>query len=311
LGCLAELNFDSTHLRTRRVNAPHPPAAPNRPSDLLPGVAAAVSFGVGDVFSKAFLIDGGDVLSLSMFRSVFSVVVIFAWLRLAPPPVPHTPRQRNISLAIGVLFAGIVFGLFKAIELATVPVAILSYFVYPLFTGIAGALFGIDKLTWRGAATAAAAFFGLALIVGAQPGEVALAGIAFAVGAACCRTATMLITRALLQDADTRLITWYTMLSSTAIFVLVSLGTWHWQGPQTGYGWFALMVVSVVVTIAVLALFVSISRVGPFRTALIMNLEPLLATLLAAPLLGEVITPLQGLGGAIMLAALVAFQLRR
>jgi drug/metabolite transporter (DMT)-like permease len=71
------------------------------------------------------------------------------------------------------------------------------------------------------------------------------------------------------------------------------------------------MVVSVTVTIAVLTLFVSTQRIGPFRTALIMNLEPLLATILSAPLLGEVITPLQAMGGAIMLAALVAFQLRR
>jgi len=293
------------------VNTPNPPAAPSRLINLAPGIVAATSFAIGDVFSKVVLITGGDVLSLAMFRSVFSVVVIFVWLWVAPPPAPHTPRQRNISLAIGVLFAGVVFGLFKSIELAQVPVAILSYFVYPLLTGIAGTLLGIDKLTWRGAIAAVIAFFGLALIVGAQPGALALAGIGFAVGAACCRTATLLITRAMLQDADTRLIAWYTMLSSTAIFVAFSLGTWHWQGPQTGYGWFALMVVSIVVTVAVLTLFKSIERIGPFRSALIMNLEPLLATILSVPLLGEVITPLQGLGGAIMLAALVAFQLRR
>jgi probable blue pigment (indigoidine) exporter len=121
----------------------------------------------------------------------------------------------------------------------------------------------------------------------------------------------LLMTRALLQDADARLITWYTVLSSTAIFGAIALGTWHWQGPQTVYGWFAMIVVGVVVTVAVLTLFMSTHRIGPFRTALLMNLEPLLATVLAAPLLGEVVTPLQAVGGAIMLAALVAFQLRR
>jgi drug/metabolite transporter (DMT)-like permease len=36
-----------------------------------------------------------------------------------------------------------------------------------------------------------------------------------------------------------------------------------------------------------------------------------LASLLSVPLLGEVITPLQAAGGAIMLGALVAFQLSR
>lgn len=292
------------------MNTPKPPAS-HRPADLIPGIVAALSFGVGDVASKIVLLDGGDVLTLSLFRGLFGVAVIFVWLRLIPPPVPATARQRNISLVIGVLFAGVVYGLFKAIELAQVPVAVLSYFVYPLLTGIAGALLGIDRLSWRGAAAAVAAFCGLALIVGAHPGPVALAGIGFAVGAAACRATTLLMTRALLQDADVRLVTWYTILSSTALFAFVALGTWHWQGPQTGYGWFAMTAVGVLTTVAVLALFVSINRIGPFRSALIMNLEPLLATVLAAPLLGEVVTPLQALGGAIMLAALVAFQLRR
>ncbi|MEX2035031.1 MAG: DMT family transporter [Xanthobacteraceae bacterium] len=225
--------------------------------------------------------------------------------------MPHTPRQRWVSLGVGVIFAGIVFCLFKAIEVVEVPLAVLTYFVYPLFTGIAGAALGLDRLGWRGAAAAVVAFLGLTLIVGAQPGAIALAGIGFALGAACLRTAMLLITRAALRDADTRLVTWYSIVSSSTVFVGFSLGTWNWNPPHTFDGWLALLVVSVMVTVAVLTLFMSIERIGPFRSALIMNLEPLLATVLSAPLLGESITPLQGLGGAIMLAALVAFQLRR
>jgi drug/metabolite transporter (DMT)-like permease len=293
------------------VNTSPLPAASSRLSDLAPGIVAAVSFALSDVFAKVAFAAGMDPLSLSTFRSAFSLVCMVGWFWVQPPPVPHTPRQRNISLGIGVLFAAIVFGLFKAIELLEVPVAILTYFVYPLLTGIAGTLLGLDKLNWRGAATAIVAFLGLALMIGAHPGGLAVAGIAIAVGSACCRTAVLLITRAALQGADARLITWYALLSSTAIFLVWSFATWNWHPPQTGYGWFALMVVSVTVTIAVLTLFVSTQRIGPFRTALIMNLEPLLATVLSAPLLGEIITPLQALGGAIMLAALVAFQLRR
>ncbi len=293
------------------MTTPSTPAAPDGRFNLGPGILAATSFAIGDVFSKVVFLAGSDVLSLSTFRSAFSVVCIALWLWFSPPPIPHTPRQRNISLAVGVLFAGIVYGLFKAIELMQVPVAILTYFIYPLLTGIAGALVGIDKLSWRGAAAALVAFAGLALIVGAQPGQIALAGIGVAVGAALCRTAVLLITRAALHGADTRLVTWYSMLSSTAIFVLISLVTWHWQPPQTAYGWVALIIVSITITVSVLMLFVSVNRIGPFRSALIMNLEPLLATVLSAPLLGEVFTPVQAAGGAIMLGALVAFQLRR
>jgi drug/metabolite transporter (DMT)-like permease len=64
-------------------------------------------------------------------------------------------------------------------------------------------------------------------------------------------------------------------------------------------------------TAAILFVFVSTLRVGPFRTALIMNLEPLIAMILCALILGELITPLQAAGSGIMLAALIAFQLWR
>jgi drug/metabolite transporter (DMT)-like permease len=57
--------------------------------------------------------------------------------------------------------------------------------------------------------------------------------------------------------------------------------------------------------------FISTVRIGPFRTALFMNLEPLLATIGSVVLLGEAIAPLQAVGGAVMIGALVVFQLRR
>jgi drug/metabolite transporter (DMT)-like permease len=66
---------------------------------------------------------------------------------------------------------------------------------------------------------------------------------------------------------------------------------------------------SVATTAGILFVFVSTLRIGAFRTALIMNLEPLTATLLSALVLSEVMTPLQAVGGVTMLAALVAFQL--
>jgi drug/metabolite transporter (DMT)-like permease len=64
-------------------------------------------------------------------------------------------------------------------------------------------------------------------------------------------------------------------------------------------------------TVPVVLIFMAIGRIGPFRTALIMNLEPLVSTLGSIALLGEVLRPLQALGGAIMLAALCVFQIRR
>jgi drug/metabolite transporter (DMT)-like permease len=291
--------------------APSPTISSGWVHDLGPGIVAASTFAVSNVLSKIAMGSGTDVLTLSLFRGLVGVAMLFLWLRYAVCAPPHTPRARWISLGIGVLFAGVVFGLFASFREATVPIGILTYFVYPLVTGILGALLGIERLSWQGAAAALVAFLGLALLIGAHPHELALAGLAFALGAAACRTAILLITRSTLSHSDPQVTTWYTLLSSTAVFALIALVTWNWQGPQTVAGWAAMCFVGVGTTIGVLTLFVSIKRIGPFRSALIMNLEPLFSTILSAPVLGEVITPVQALGGAIMLAAVVAFQLRR
>jgi drug/metabolite transporter (DMT)-like permease len=293
------------------LNVPPPPAAPARLADLLPGFIAATSFATSNVLSKIVLNAGADVLTLSLFRGLVGIVLLSAWLKVGTPPVPHAPRARWISLGLGVIFAGVVFGLFAAIALVSVPIAILSYFVYPLITGFLGVLFGIERISWRGALAALVAFCGLALMIRANPQDIAWAGVAFAFGSAMCRTAILLITRAKLQDADPQITTWYTIFGSTVLFGLVALATWNWQGPHGTVGWAALMGVSVGTTIGILALFTSIKRIGPFRTALVMFLEPLLSTIFSVPMLGEVITPIQALGGAVMLAALVSFQLRR
>jgi drug/metabolite transporter (DMT)-like permease len=277
----------------------------------VPGIVAAATFACSDVLGKVVFNDGGDVLTLVWFRGVIGLGFLAAWLRMGVPPVPFKPRERLIALGVGLLFAATVFALFKAIDLMDVPTAILAYFVYPLITGIGAAMSGLERLGWRGAAAAAAAFLGLALMVGAHPGELALVGVLFSFVAAISRAVLLLITRARLAHVDARLTTWYSMLSSTGLFVAVALATWNWQPPASGVGWAAMAGTSVTTTVAILSVFISANRVGPFRTALIMNLEPLLAALLSAVVLGDVIAPVQALGGAVMLAALVAFQLRR
>jgi probable blue pigment (indigoidine) exporter len=276
-----------------------------------PGIVAATAFGVGDAFAKVALAAGSDVLTLALTRGVVGVGILFCYLRIGAPPVPATPRERLIALGLGVLFAAIVFGLFKAIELITVQIAVLTYFIYPLLTGICGAIFGVERLSWRGLLAALVAFVGLALMIGAYPQALSIVGLAFAIEAALCRTAFLLIARTALQKLDPRLTTWYSLLSSTAVFVAATAATLNWHVPQTAYGWVAVLIVSICTAVAVLTLYMSTIRIGPFRSALIMNLEPLLAALLSVPLLGEVMTPVQAAGGAIMLAALVTFQLRR
>jgi len=293
------------------VNKHSTPHVGSGPAQIGPAVLGASSFACADVLSKVVLIDGADVLTMSAVRAVLGVAMLFAWLKLVPPPAAFTLRATWVSLGLGVLFAGNVFLLFKAIETVEVPIAILTYFVYPLLTGLAAAASRLEKITWRGAAAAVAAFLGLALMIGAHPTTLAAGGILAALGAALCRVVILLVTRALLSGADPLRITWYSLVSSTVVFVIAALAAWNWQPPLTTSGWLALIVLSAAVTTGLLGVFASTMRIGPFRTALFMNLEPLLTAIGSALFLAQVLTPLQALGGVVMLAALVMFQLRR
>jgi probable blue pigment (indigoidine) exporter len=293
------------------VTHPSTASAGLRLASLGPALLGAIAFSCADVLTKVTLRSGADVLTVSCARGLVGLLVLFAWLRLLQRPAPLSARERWISLALGVVFAGNVFLVFTAIDLVEVPIAILTYFVYPLLTGLAAAATGLEKLTWRGAAAALAAFLGLALMVGAHPGKLAIAGIVAALAAAGCRVALLLATRASLQGTDARMITWYSLISSTALFALAAVVTRNWQPPAMMSGWVALIALGVAIMTGILGVFASTVRIGPFRTALLMNLEPLLATIGSALFLGELITPLQLLGAVVMMVALVAFQMRR
>ncbi len=276
-----------------------------------PVLLAAGAFAFADVFVKVALNDGADALTIVTARGVLALPLMIGWLSLSGPIVPLTPRARWISYGLGILFAGNVYFVIEAIRMITVPVAILTYFAYPLLTGLAAAATGLDKLTWRGIAAAFVAFLGLGLMLGAHPTALATIGIVAALAAACCRVALLLITRAFMQNSDARLITLYSSISTTVLFVLLSLMLMHWQPPASVGGWIVVVTLGIAMTAGILGVFASTARIGPFRTALFMNLEPPLTTIGSALVLGEVVTPLQALGGAVMVGALVAFQLRR
>jgi probable blue pigment (indigoidine) exporter len=287
------------------------PKTAGRGFALGPGIVAATSFAISDALAKLVFAGGGDVLTLALIRGIVGLAIMSVFLRMGPAPRLETPRARAIALALGVLFAAVVYGLFKAIELITVPIAVLTYFIYPLLTGLGGFMLGIERLSWPGVVAAIVAFLGLALMIGAYPQHLSALGLMLALGAALSRAVFLLVARRELQQSDPRLTTWYSLVSSTAIFAIAAAATMNWQAPHTAAGWISVVIVSFATASGILMLYVSTRRVGPFRTALIMNLEPLLATLLSVPLLGEVITPVQAAGGALMLGALVAFQLWR
>jgi len=287
------------------------PVSQGRLADLAPGVTAALSFSVTDILLKIVYGSGMDVLTLVTLRGLLVVGFFWLWLRLTPPSAWHPPRQKWIAIGLGVLFAFTMLGLLLAISLLPVSIAILAYFIYPLLTGIGAAITGVEKLGWRALLAALAAFGGLALMLGVGFSALSMVGLACAFGAALCRVLSLLGTRAYLSGTDARVTTWYAMVPSTLLFIVFSLVAGTWNLPQTNWGWVAFIGVSAGSTLSTLLIYISTNRVGPFRTAMTMNLEPLVTALLSVALLGEVLSPAQAFGAGIMIASLCAFQFAR
>ncbi len=287
------------------------PAALAGLAALLPAIVAALSFSFTDIALKMVYASGMDVLTLVTLRGLLVVAFFWAWLRAAPPAIRHPPRQRRIAIGLGLLFAMVMLGLVAAVSLLPVSIAILAYFIYPLLTGIGASLTGVERLGWRALLTALLAFAGLALMLGVNLSALAPLGLAFAFGAAICRVVSLLATRAYLAGTDARLTTWYSMVPSTILFLAMWVTMGSWNPPQTQFGWLAFVAVSACSTLSTLMIYISTNRVGPFRTALVMNLEPLVTTLLSMLLLGEELTPLQAVGAGVMIASLCAFQFVR
>ena len=117
---------------------------------IVPVLIAASCFGFADVATRVQLDAQADVLTMALFRGIIGVPLLLVFIVAGARPKPLTTPARRLSLFIGLLFAGNVFFLFKAIEAMPVPLAILTYFTYPLLTGLAAAATGIERLGLAG-----------------------------------------------------------------------------------------------------------------------------------------------------------------
>ena len=116
---------------------------------LAPGIAAGTSLGISDVLAKFILTDGVDIVSMLSFRSLVGFAFVASWFRFGRRPTANV-QVRVVSTVVGIIFAALVFRLFKAIETIDVPTAILSYFTYPLLTGLTPRSPALSRCAGRG-----------------------------------------------------------------------------------------------------------------------------------------------------------------
>jgi drug/metabolite transporter (DMT)-like permease len=76
--------------------------------------------------------------------------------------------------------------------------------------------------------------------------------------------------------------------------------------PASALGWVAVLAIALFSTVlAFVTFFAGLKRIGPTTASTLSTFEPIVAVALAAFVLGETITPVQALGGVLILFAVI------
>ena len=277
-------------------------AAPQR-IGLAFSILSSLSYGSAPMFVRFAYAAGAGPLTLLAARYVIATLVIFAALRFLGRPLAM-PRERPLGGAIaGIFFAVMAYSYLVAIQRIPVSLAALLVFTYPLPVAIMGWLRG-EPLRWPRILAIVAAFVGLAVALGVEIGELDPIGIASATVCSLAYAFGVFYFGDTTRGADPMVVTLHAVATAALIFVPLAALSGALALPGTTLGLVGVAGVSATNLVGVLAFFAALVRIGSLKAALLAQLEPVVSILAAVLILQEQLSPVQGLGIALVLGAL-------
>jgi drug/metabolite transporter (DMT)-like permease len=279
-------------------------------------VLSAVTFGLSGPFAKALTEAGWSANGAVLVRIAGAAVILLVILGVTRPGVVAAVRADGPALVLyGVLaVAGVQVTFFNALVYVPVAVALLLEFLGPVLVLGWVWLVRRQRLGGRTLFGAAVALFGLSLVVGVWTGvELRWEGIAWGLAAAVCQASYFLVAdRA--RSATPPLVLAGVGMTVGAV-VVVALGVAgvlpividtaatgvYLAGVDVGWPVAATLLVVVASVIAYLAGVAAIARIGAPRGSLVALLEVVASAVASWLLLGQVPTPVQIVGGALIL----------
>lgn len=265
---------------------------------------SAISFAVMAIFARAAYDAGADVTAVLLCRFVIAAACLGAVVALRRMPLP---RGRTLAglVAMGALgYTGQSLAFFTALTRASAGLVALLLYLYPAIVTVLTVVLFRERLTRPKGIALGLALVGTALTVG-RVGSGSLTGVALGVAAACIYSCFIVagsrITRGVGATVSTAVIT-----ASCAVMYVVIAAVQRPAFPETGVGWAAVVAIGVVCTVVAIGTFLAgIARLGPADASSLSTLEPVVTVVLAAVILGEALGPVQALGGALILAAVL------
>lgn len=271
--------------------------------------AVATSLGSGHVCARLAFTNGANVLAGAAVRSVTATLLLLALLLARRAAFLPLPREFKATVLLGLFITSQTALVQLAVVLMPVTVAVLVFYLFPIFTGLASAALGDERFSVRLMATLCAAFFGLTLVLGVGAQPVKPLGVLAAVGAALSFACALVLTPRLAPSLAAPVRTFYTIGTSAVIFAAAAALTQNIALPINNLGWVGLAGLGSFYAAGITGLFLLLPLLGPTQTAIVLNLEPVVVAIIAWLALNEGLTPWQVLGAVIVVTAVILYQL--
>ena len=274
-------------------------------------------FGTLGLFVRNIPVSSGE---LALYRAVLAALLIGVYLLVSRQKIPFARIKKEVPLLLlsGAAMMGTMMKgekdlaamgvnwilLFEAYRYTSVSVATLSYYFAPVIVTLVCPILFHEKLTGKKFLCFVMSTLGLVLItgIGDTRGLDDLKGILFGLGAAVFYATVILLNKSIHQVEGIHR-TFLQFLSAIVVLIPYVLSTnGITLSSLNAVGWVNLLIVGLVHTGITYCLYFSSLKELPGQEAAILSyIDPLVAVLVSVTLLGESMTAMQVIGGALIL----------
>ncbi len=293
--------------------------------------ASACGYGSGPLFAKSVYGSGLDWLALLYWRFLIGGLLVWAWallFRENREAFATLSRRRVVALlGLGAFFVGNASTYYAALEYVSASLAALIVYMYPALVAVLSIRWGHGLHGRRPWLALAIVTTGVVLTIGGIETAAEPIGIALIVVSPIIYSFYIILAARLAGErrgetaasrtggagAETRpAVAASLMLTGTFAIVgtlAVAGGRPVLPGDVPPDAWFGLTGIAVFSTaLAISAFYAATARIGAAQTALVSTVEPVWTITLAVLLFGETLSPVQLVGGALVLGGVILAQ---
>ena len=280
----------------------------------LAGIIAAATFGLNPAFAVPMMREGMDVVSILFYRYMLSVPLMLLVLAIKRQNVILGKKCILCALGAGVLMSMSSVTLFESYKYLSVGVASGLIFIYPLFVALIMVAFFREKMNVVTAVGILCAILGVFMICFPGGGiVVSWFGVGIVTMSALFYALYIVfVNRDPMRSANTLALRLWVLISGAIVTGICVAASGHLDTPAHTSGWMNLWMLALLPTLlSLLCTNMAIDRIGPTPTAVLGVFEPVTAVLLGMVMFNEMLTMVQWVGLAIILASVSAIMLRK